>query len=664
MLLVGALALAAVVSAPPPAALADTPPAALANTPPAAPAATAPADRIGGADRYATAVAVAQRAFPDGAPIVFIASGLDYPDALSAAPLAATLGGPLLLTPRSTLPAAVAAELQRLEPERVVIVGGPTVVGEAVEQQVQAMPLLTERVFGADRYATSRALIERFAPPSSTVWVATGRNYPDALAAAAAAGASDSPVLLVNGRTTALDDATRALLDARAVTTAIIAGGTGAVSTGLQLDLEQRGLTVTRLAGVDRYATAVAIAAQLPDDAERAFVATGAGYADALSGAVLAATTSAPLYLSGPACLPRTVREAIVDVRAVEQVTLLGGVGVLGPRVAALEACTTVADDRAASVAELTASLQLALRSLPGRYAVTVREHDGLETRVSINGAVVQEPVSVIKVFVAYGVLDRVERGQLALSTATRSGVSVADCLRVMIHTSDNLCHYDLVALLGPQALTSQLQAEGYRGTRYGGAAGTTVPYSEKTSTTDDLALLLERLEEGELLGPELTEHFMTLLETQLWRSKLPAGVERGVPVGNKTGSAWAPGGWFHSDAGIVSSPAGTYSIAVLGSQGATAAGVRTLGRVVFEHFNGPIGVAANYSDLNAVTAGSVTTYRYANTTEPVGTLAAGTRVEVYSSARTWYQLALPSGLVWVPSSALRNAHDYPRSTR
>ncbi len=648
-LLVGALALAPAAAAPAPGAIA---------------APVANVDRIGGSDRFATAVRVSETAFSGPVPVVFLANGLDYPDALSAAPVAAALGGPLLLTLPRTLPDLVVNELRRLAPETVVLVGSEAVVGAEVEAQVQALGLTTDRVAGPDRYATSRALIERYALPGSTLFIATGRNYPDALAAAAAAGAIDAPVLLVNGRTTALDPATAALIEARGTTTVHIAGSAGVVSAELELELSQRVGTVSRLAGRDRYETAVAIASATASEAGRAFVATGAGFADALSGAVLAAVEQAPLYLSGPTCLPRVAREAIVDRQNAERVTLLGSEGVLGPRVAALEACTTVADDRAASVAELTASLQLALRSLPGRYAVTVREHDGLETRVSINGAVVQEPVSVIKVFVAYGVLDRVDRGQLALSTATRSGVSVADCLRVMIHTSDNLCHYDLVALLGPQALTTQLQAEGYRGTRYGGAAGTTVPYSEKTSTTDDLALLLERLEEGELLGPELTEHFMTLLETQLWRSKLPAGVERGVPVGNKTGSAWAPGGWFHSDAGIVSSPAGTYSIAVLGSQGATAAGVRTLGRVVFEHFNGPIGVAASYSDLNAVTTGSVTTYRYANTTEPVGTLAAGTRVEVYGSARTWYQLALPSGLVWVPSSALRNAHDYPRSTR
>lgn len=636
----------------------------VAQAPPGLAAPASSVDRIGGADRFATAVEVSKQAFPTGAPIAFLASGLDYPDALSAAPIAAALGGPLLLTERSTLPPVVAAELQRLAPAQVVIVGGAAVVGAEVERRVQALSLPTERVFGADRYATSRALISRFAAASDTLYLATGRNYPDALAAAAAAGAIAAPVLLVDGRAATLDPAARRLIAERGVRIALIAGGAGVVSSGIELDLAARVDRVERRAGLDRYGTAAAIAAQAPAEADRAFVATGAGYADALSGAVFAAVERAPLYLSGPVCLPRVTRTALIDERAIARVTLLGGTAVLGPRVANLDACSTVDDDRATSQAELGAALRLALRSLPGDYSVTVREHDGLQARVSIDGARVQEPVSVIKVFVAYGVLDRIERELLTFETPTRSGVTVDDCLAVMIHSSDNLCHYDLVALLGPATLTAQLNAEGYGGTRYSGTPGTTVPYSEKYSTTDDLALLLERLEEGELLGPELTEHFMTLLETQLWRSKLPAGVEQGVPVGNKTGSAWSSAGWFHSDAGIVSAPAGTYSIAVLGSGGASASGVRTIGRVVYEHFNGPIGTPASYSARNAVTTGPAPYYRTASTSDQLGTLAAGTRVEVYASARTWYQVALPSGYVWVRASALVNAQAYPRSVR
>ncbi|GAA1692460.1 hypothetical protein GCM10009792_10460 [Microcella alkalica] len=312
----------------------------------------------------------------------------------------------------------------------------------------------------------------------------------------------------------------------------------------------------------------------------------------------------------------------------------------------------------------LSTVLAATLGGLSGKYSVSVRDLGGTRSTVDIGGETMQEPVSVIKVFVAYAVLDRVDLGRLTLATRTRSGVTVQDCLRVIIQVSDNYCHWDLVALVGEQALNDQFWAEGYRGTVYAGRSGGGTYYPAKLSTTDDLALLLSRLYRGELLSPAMSEHLIALLETQYWRSKLPSGVAAGVPVGNKTGSAWTADGWFHSDAGVVSSVGGTYAIAVLGSRGATAAGVRAIGRVVYEHYNGPIATAASYSSLNAVTAAPTTFYRHASTSAPLGTIPAGVRLEVYASARTWYQVVYNGRYVYVRMSALLDAIAYPRSAR
>ncbi|MBA4246783.1 MAG: hypothetical protein C0444_00595 [Microbacterium sp.] len=628
-------------------------------------AAAASADRIAGADRYATAVSVSTAAFAPGVERVFLASGADYPDALSAAPIAAALNAPLLLTAPNALPSVVAAELVRLAPTReVVIVGGPGVVSAAVEARVAQLGFTVVRVQGVNRYATSRALIERSALPSTTMYLATGRNYPDALAAAAAAGSVGAPVMLVDGALSALDGATLQLIAARDVDQVLIAGGVGVVSSAIEQQLAGLGYAVQRLAGADRYATAVAINTFAFPTATRAFVATGVGFADALAGAVYAGIERAPLYSSSPFCLPRGTRVDIVERLRAERVTLLGGSGVLGPLVQELQSCSTPDDDRRTSEAELSSAIQQRLRTLPGTYSVSVRQLDGLQASVSIRGAVAQEPVSVIKVFVAYAALDRIERGQLSFATPTRSGVSIGECLRVMIHVSDNFCHHDLVALLGVNSLSAQLSDEGYSSTVYWGAPSASVPYSNKLSSTDDLALLLSRLERGELLNAELTAHFMTLLETQLWRSKIPSGVAAGVPVANKTGSAWAAAGWFHSDAAIVSAPSGPYVIAVLGSGGATVTGVREISRIVFEHFNGALVTPGGFSELNAVTAGPVTYFSDGNTSSPLGTIPADTVLAVTSSERTWYRVVYNGAGVFVHSSGLRNAVDYPRSVR
>jgi hypothetical protein len=102
-------------------------------------AAATSADRIAGSDRFETAALISQQAFPDGSSRVFLANGMDYPDALSAAPIAAALDAPLLLTAPNTLPSVVVAELARLAPDQVVVVGGEGVVSPAVFSRLQQL---------------------------------------------------------------------------------------------------------------------------------------------------------------------------------------------------------------------------------------------------------------------------------------------------------------------------------------------------------------------------------------------------------------------------------------------------------------------------------------------------------------------------------------------
>lgn len=92
--------------------------------------------RLAGADRYATAVAVSSGTFTGGSSTAFIATGLTFPDALGGGPVAGGLPGPLLLVPGTFVPASVAAELRRLDPDAVVLLGGPSAVSDAVASQI------------------------------------------------------------------------------------------------------------------------------------------------------------------------------------------------------------------------------------------------------------------------------------------------------------------------------------------------------------------------------------------------------------------------------------------------------------------------------------------------------------------------------------------------
>lgn len=163
--------------------------------------------RVSGLSRYATAAAVAHRlAELDGpARVLTLVEGSDpnpargWPDALAATPLVVQEGGAVLLTDSATLAEPTRDALRDLAPFTVRIVGGTGAVSAAVEAEVEALVPDVQRIAGADRYETAakvaRASIAQGASPS-TVYFATGENYPDALAAGPAAAVTGSVLLL------------------------------------------------------------------------------------------------------------------------------------------------------------------------------------------------------------------------------------------------------------------------------------------------------------------------------------------------------------------------------------------------------------------------------------------------------------------------------------
>jgi putative cell wall-binding protein len=188
--------------------------------------------RLGGADRYATAASVSRAFFSPGVPAAFVATGANYPDALSGGPAAAASRSPLLLTRLDSVPSATAAEIQRLRPAKIYILGSTGVVSDAAANQLRSVSgAEIVRLAGADRYATSAAISRQFfgAPPAA--YLATGVNFPDALAAVPPAGISAAPLLLVQptGIPAAISTELRRIWPPRTV----ILGSSGAVSDGV-----------------------------------------------------------------------------------------------------------------------------------------------------------------------------------------------------------------------------------------------------------------------------------------------------------------------------------------------------------------------------------------------------------------------------------------------
>jgi spore germination protein YaaH/putative cell wall-binding protein len=303
--------------------------------------ATAPAVgravRLAGSDRYATAAMISAATYLPGVPEVFVASGATYADSLAAGAAAAARGAPLLLTAATSLPAATAAELARLKPARVYIVGGTAVISDGVADAIggytRPTPAVMTRLSGADRYATAAAVSAAFHGPSApVVLVATGENFPDGLSAGPAAGVVDAPLLLVRRET--VPSATAAELTRLAPQRVVVVGSTGVISDAVVAALAGWATTgVERLAGTDRYATSAAIAARFfPAAVVATYVATGENFPDALAAGPAAASWGGPLVLvrfsSVPA--PSGVELARLDPQAI---FVAGGEGVVSPAV-------------------------------------------------------------------------------------------------------------------------------------------------------------------------------------------------------------------------------------------------------------------------------------------------------------------------------------------
>jgi len=307
--------------------------------------AAATVDRIRGSDRYGTSVAASQAAFPgDSAPeVVYLVTGADFPDAVAAGPVAGADDGGLLLTAPDSLPVSVEAELRRLSPERIVIVGGAGAISSTVAASAAAIAPVT-RVSGGNRYATAENLVRSLfaATGAPHVFLATGASFPDALTAGPVAAIAGAPVVLIDGGRSTLTASARELLDDLGTSTVTIVGGTSVVSTGIEQQLRDAfgEDAVQRHSGGDRYATAIAVNDRaFGEAAGRVFVATGTGFADALAVAVYAALEQRPLYLSLPYCVPDAVRTALA---AADQLTLVGGAAAVSPGVGRLERCLSI----------------------------------------------------------------------------------------------------------------------------------------------------------------------------------------------------------------------------------------------------------------------------------------------------------------------------------
>ncbi|MDQ7095755.1 cell wall-binding repeat-containing protein [Desulfosporosinus sp. PR] len=284
---------------------------------------TSSTTRLSGFDRYETASQIAKAGWPQS-DYAILAYGEDYPDALTAAPLAQKYNAPILLTTSSSLPNSTKQTLVDLQVKNVIIIGGTGVIHSSIDSELQAMGITTSRIAGQDKYETAVKIAQQITTPSA-IFVCTGDDYSDALSVAPIAAMKQMPIILVPRDS--IPDCVDNYIAEIKVTKTYVVGYSDLIGDSVFERLPYP----ERIFGFDKYARNIAINKEFDSEfkSENVCVATGEGFADALTGTVYCAKISEPIILIKDNSPTDTINYYHQRLTNASNVYIFGGTGVL-----------------------------------------------------------------------------------------------------------------------------------------------------------------------------------------------------------------------------------------------------------------------------------------------------------------------------------------------
>ena len=258
-------------------------------------------ERLAGQDRVETALKISQKGWQSSQTVI-LCEYTNYADSIASTPLAVSLNAPILLTNGDSIDPRVVQELQRLKPEKVILLGGTGRLKTSIQDELDKSLLEWERIGGLDRYETSILLAKRLSHDS--LILANGNDFPDALSAATYAGIQQIPIVLTS---TTLPNSVVEYLNETKPEHLIVIGGEAVVPSK---ELKKHNFTIeTRLGGIDRYETNAKVISYMKNTYQSTdlFLASGITFPDAVAGTVLAAKFKAPLLLTQQSDIPPSV---------------------------------------------------------------------------------------------------------------------------------------------------------------------------------------------------------------------------------------------------------------------------------------------------------------------------------------------------------------------
>lgn len=279
--------------------------------------------RLYGKERYETSASICSGGWETSEYAVF-ASGEGFADALSAAPLAKKYNAPIILTEKNKLNDNARTQLKNLQTKNVIIIGGNGSISKNIETELKNLGINYSRIYGENRYETSLKIAKEIGVKNGIV-VTNGLGFADALAMAPIAASKQMPILLTPSDKLTSD--TKAFLNKNSYNKSYVLGGTATVSDYIKNSLKNP----TRLSGIDRFQTNIAILNHFKEDLnlDEVYMASGNGYADALSGSVLAGKNKSPIILINDNLNDSTKEFVGTNKSNFKNVTIFGGEGVV-----------------------------------------------------------------------------------------------------------------------------------------------------------------------------------------------------------------------------------------------------------------------------------------------------------------------------------------------
>lgn len=286
-----------------------------------------PAERISGPSRYETAVEIFNKGW-QSAETVVIVTGENYPDALSATPLAAKYDAPILLASNASLkyqPELYNA-IKNKGVKNAIIIGSEGIIPKVVESDLREIGVTSKRIAGSDRYETSLAIAKEIGLSTGEVVVASGENFPDGLSIASIAAKKQMPILLI--REKHIPGIIKDYMDSLNITKTYLLGSEGLIPNGIANQLKN----VERLAGKDRYETNEKIFNKFKNELnlDHLYIASALDFPDALATSALAAKTNSFVVLSYPTYPAASLRAIVNSSRGtLDKVYVIGSKGLI-----------------------------------------------------------------------------------------------------------------------------------------------------------------------------------------------------------------------------------------------------------------------------------------------------------------------------------------------